>query len=177
MTETTILICACGQFHLELDGNPFITAECHCNSCREGARRLAALPASRGITAANGGTPYVLYRKDRVRFPDGTALLRAHRLSDTAPTRRVVTACCNTPVFVEFQGGHWLSLYASLWPDAARPPMQIRTQTADVPAGTTLDDSLPAGRGTTAGFYAKLLAVWIAMGFKTPKLDVAEATA
>lgn len=174
MHQTTTLACQCGRFHVELEGEPFITAECHCNSCRTAAGRL---PAATPVQAPNGGTPYVLYRKDRVRFPDGTALLRAYRLSDKAPTRRTVTICCNTPVFVEFNGGHWLSLYAGLWPEAARPAMQIRTQTAGVPDDTKLDDSLPAGAMTTAGFYGKLLAAWIAMGFKAPKLEVEEAGA
>ncbi|RYE58073.1 MAG: hypothetical protein EOP20_06540 [Hyphomicrobiales bacterium] len=173
MSQT--LSCACGKFHIELVGAPFITAECHCNSCREGSKRLASLPLSRSMTAENGGTPYVLYRKDRVRFPNGTGLLRGYRLSEKAPTRRVVTTCCNTPVFVEFNSGHWLSLYASLWQDAPAPAMQIRTQTGDVPAGTQLDSTLPTGGWATAGFYAKLLAVWIAMGFRVPKIEVAEA--
>lgn len=171
---TMRLSCACGWFHLELSGAPFITAECHCKSCREGGWQLDALPVSRSVTAENGGTPYVLYRKDRVGFPDGTALLRGYRLSEKAPTRRVVTTCCNTPVFVEFNGAHWLSLYASLWDNQARPAMQIRTQTENAPPGTMLDSSLPAGGWTTAGFYAKLLAVWIAMGLKVPKIEVAE---
>ena len=171
------LSCACGRFNVELLGDPFVTAECHCASCRKGSQLLSALPTSHGVTAENGGTPYVLYRKDRVRFPDGTSLLRGYRLSDKAPTRRVVSTCCNTPIFVEFNGGHWLSLYASLWPSEAQPTMQIRTQVGDTPAGTSLDSTLPAGFGTTAGFYAKLLAVWIAMGFKSPTIEVEEAHA
>ena len=169
---TTTLACACGRFHVEVDGAPFITAECHCNSCRSAAHRLAALPPSFPLTSASGGVPYVLYRKDRVRFPDGTASLAEFRLSDSAPTRRVLTTCCNTPVFTEFQGGHWLSLFAGLWPAATRPPMQIRTQTGSVPEGTKLDDSLPSSGMVTAGFYAKLLWAWIAMGFKVPKVEV-----
>ena len=75
-------------------------------------------------------------------------------------------------LFTEFQGGHWLSLFNVLWPAGSRPPMQIRTQTGDVAEGTALDTTLPAGAMTTAGFYAKLLAAWIAMGFKVPKVDV-----
>ncbi len=172
MSTTTTLACACGQFHVEVRGDPFITAECHCNSCRSAAQRLSALPPAFPLTAASGGVPYILYRKDRVRFPDGTANLAEFRLSDSAPTRRVLTTCCNTPVFVEFEGGHWLSLFAGLWPAETRPPMQIRTQTGNVPAGTTPDDSLPAGGMVTAGFYAKLLGAWIAMGFRVPKVDV-----
>jgi hypothetical protein len=169
---TTLLTCACGRFHIEVTGAPFITAECHCSSCRTAAQRLAALPPAFPLAGASGGVPYILYRKDRVRFPDGTAGLAEFRLSDTAPTRRVLTTCCNTPVFTEFSGGHWLSLFAGLWPQDKRPPMQIRTQTGSVPEGVTLDDSLPAGGMVTAGFYAKLLWAWIVMGFKVPKVQV-----
>ncbi|KKB10353.1 GFA family protein [Devosia chinhatensis] len=172
MHETTHLSCACGAFAVELAGTPFVTAECHCNSCREAATRLQALPAAFPVQAANHGTPYALYRKDRVRFPDGTAGLRAIRLSPQAPTRRVLTRCCNSPVFLEFQGGHWLSLYASLWPETIRPPMSIRTMTSDLPDATRLDDTLPAGKAVTARFYFRLLAAWIAMGFKSPRIDV-----
>ena len=172
MSKTTTLACACGQFHVEVTGAPFITAECHCNSCRSAAQRLATLPPAFPLTGTSGGVPYILYRKDRVRFPDGTANLAEFRLSDSAPTRRVLTTCCKTPVFTEFQGGHWLSLFAGLWPEAQRPAMQIRTQTGDVPEGTTLDDTLPAGGMVTAGFYARLLGAWIAMGFKVPKVEV-----
>lgn len=175
MPETHTLACACGRFHVELAGAPFIATECHCNSCREAASRLAALPPAFPLTKGNSGTsgtPYILYRKDRIRFPDGTDGLAAFRLDDKAPTRRVLTTCCNTPVFLEFQGGHWLSLYAGLWPEATRPALTIRTMTSDLPADTPLDAALPAGKLTTAGFYAKLLAAWIAMGFKVPRIDV-----
>lgn len=172
MTKTTTLACACGKFHLEVDDEPFITAECHCNSCRTAAQRLSKLPPSRVMTATNGGVPYVLYRKDRVRFPDGTGALTSFKLSDKTPTRRILTTCCNTPVFLEFQGAHWLSIFAGMWPEAQRPAMQIRTQTGDVPAGTTLDSRLPSGGMVTAGFYGKLLGAWIAMGLKTPKIAI-----
>lgn len=175
MSQITRLACTCGQFHVELVGAPFIATECHCNSCREASQRLAGLPSAFPPADGNGGTPYILYRKDRVRFPDGTDQLLAHRLDPSAPTRRVVTACCNSPIFLEFQSGHWLSLYAHLWPEATRPAIDIRTMTADLPATTTLDNALPAGKWTTAGFYAKLLAAWIAMGFKVPRIDVREA--
>lgn len=173
MTITT-LACQCGQFHIELVGDPFIGSECHCKSCRAAAQRLAVLPPSFPLQSESGGIRYALFRKDRVRLPDGTKNLAEFRLSETAPTRRVLTTCCNTPVFLEFEGGHWLSLFTGLWPADSRPSVQIRTQTGDVPDGTTLDDSLPAGRLVTAGFYARLLGQWIAMGFKSPRIAIEE---
>lgn len=172
MTTTTALRCACGSFSLEVAGHPIITTECHCNSCREAGARLEALPSATPILAENGGTPFVLYRKDRLHIVDGESHLAALRLTADSPTRRVVATCCNTPVFLEFQGGHWLSLYSGLWPSETAPAPKIRTMTADVPPGQQLSDALPSGRMVTAGFYAKLLASWIAMGFKSPQLDV-----
>lgn len=169
----THLTCACGKFHLEVSGEPIISAECHCQSCRDAGQRLQALPPAVPLQSPNGGTQYILYRSDRVRFPDGTAALKEFRLRPDAPTRRVLTTCCNTPVFVHFKGGHWLSLYASLWPASALPPIELRTMTKDLPAGTRLAGDVPAGARATAGFYARLLKAWVAMGFKSPNIAVA----
>lgn len=168
MSHDTRLRCACGQVHISVRGAPIIGTACHCASCREAANRLASLPVSLPMQAADDATHYLLYRKDRVGFPDGTALLREFRLSPTASTRRVLTACCHTPVFLEFKGGHWLSLYRSLWQDQAAPPIQLRTMTADVPLPVSRD--LPSGGLATASFYGRLLTAWIAMGFAVPAI-------
>ena len=85
-------------------------------------------------------------------------------------TRSLAATCCNTPVFLEFAGGHWLSLYAHLWPTAARPPLQLRTMTKDLPPGTSLPTDVPNANTQSARFMVKLLTAWIAMGFRAPKL-------
>lgn len=172
VSQTTELSCACGRVRIDVKDAPIISAECHCTSCRAGAARIALLPGAPDITKPNGGTPYVLYRKDRIAFRSGAELIRSFRLTPTSPTRRAVATCCNTPIFVEFQGGHWLSLYASLWPTSTRPAAQLRTQTDNAPAGTELSGDIPSGRGPTLKFYGRLLAAWIAMGFRTPKVNI-----
>ena len=164
--------CTCGKVIIEVTGRPIIAAECHCTSCRTAGERLSHLPGALRVQSADGGTPYVLYRKDRVRFVQGAELLREFRLTPTSPTRRVVASCCNTPLFTEFQNGHWLSLYGRLWPEKTMPAMDIRTQTGDLPQGTVLNDRIPSGTAQTLGFYGKLLGSWVAMGFKVPKIDV-----
>ncbi len=170
------LTCRCGALALELDGAPMIGAECHCTSCRTAGALLRTLPGAPEFQSANGGTPYALYRKDRVRFTRGTDLLLAHRLTPESGTRRVVAACCNSPVFLEFQSGHWLSLYTSLWPAAEAPAMQLRTMVSDLPNAMHLDDRLPNAKRQTLGFYAALLGAWVAMGFRVPKLDFVRGT-
>ncbi|MBX3577664.1 MAG: hypothetical protein KF723_10660 [Rhizobiaceae bacterium] len=166
----TRLTCACGTVHIDVEKAPIITTECHCASCRKAGERMAALPGGRDPRQPNGGTRFVLYRKDRARIEAGRSMLRAVRLTPDATTRRVVAACCNTPLFLEFKGGHWLSLYAGLWPVDSVPPTEIRTMTTGQDAA--LDGSVRSGARATAAFYARLLVAWVAMGFRSPEITV-----
>ena len=172
MSRMTRLNCRCGKVHLEVKCAPIITAECHCKSCRAAAARLLSLPCAEPMAEKNGGTRFVLYRKDRIRFAEGAELLQEFRLSPDAGTRRVIAGCCNTPVFLEFRGGHWLSLYERLWPEETAPQLDIRTMTGDHENGPALDADVPSGSWQTARFYARLLGAWIAMGFKVPTIAV-----
>ena len=169
---TQQLSCSCGQVQLQLEKSPILTAECHCTSCRTAAAQLQQLPAAAQVLEANGGTAFVLYRKDRVQFTRGFALLKEHRLTETSPTRRVVASCCNTPVFLEFERGHWLSIYSRLWPEAIRPAIELRTMTSDLADASALPNDVPNARHQSFGFMAKLLVAWIAMGFRVPKIEI-----
>jgi hypothetical protein len=73
-----------------------------------------------------------------------------HRLTEDAPTRRVVATCCNSPMFLDFEPGYWVSLYRSTLPDQAPAP-EMRTY--------------------TVRFFLKLLVGWAAMGFRRPTLS------
>ncbi|MGO8066789.1 GFA family protein [Rhizobium leguminosarum] len=170
--KTTHLTCACGTFHLEVRGAPIISAECHCKSCSDAAGRLESLPMPEAIRTIHGGTRYVLYRKDRISLLAGTENLQEFRLGPNASTRRVLASCCNTPIFLEFKGGHWLSLYGNLWKQDELPPLQLRTMTQNVPDRASVPDDVPSGALATVGFYGRLLTAWIAMGFKVPDITV-----
>ncbi|WP_455269745.1 GFA family protein [Rhizobium herbae] len=172
MTQNARLACSCGKVHLAVEKEPIISTECYCTSCRTAGARLQALPSAQRVLDANGGTRFVLYRKDRIRFTQGTEHLREFRLKPAAGTRRVVATCCNTPVFLEFENGHWLSLYANLWPEGTLPSLDLRTMTGDLPDRAALSGDVPSGTMATLSFYARLLAAWIAMGFKSPKVTV-----
>lgn len=165
--------CACGQTRLEVHGNPILVSECLCNSCRAAAGRLAALPGAKDTLTAYHATPAAEYRKDRVRVVAGSENLREFRLSPTASSRRIVAACCNTPLFLEMKGAHWLSVYLHLWPEKTRPKAELRTMIGDLADPSALPADIPNLRSHNVSFYAKLLAAWIAMGFRNPKIAVA----
>ncbi|WP_028671900.1 GFA family protein [Saccharospirillum impatiens] len=170
-TQVTSLTCRCGQVALDVQGEPIISAECLCTDCQAGGAVLQALPDAPDILDENGATRFVLYRKDRVLCTRGQNQLREYRLSQNAPTRRVVAICCNSPVFLEFSHGHWLSVYGTFWSPADLPPLQIRTMTRSRPEGVELPSDVPNPNTHTLTFYRKLFGAWAAMGFRTPKID------
>jgi hypothetical protein len=157
---------------LEAQGAPIISAECHCESCRTAGAKLQALPSAPSFVEPNGGTRFVLYRKDRVRFLDGAEALKEFRLRPEAKTRRVLASCCNTPMFLEFESGHWLSLYGCVWPKESMPKLELRTMTVDRPPGPALPDDVPNAKTQSFKFFVKLFGAWIAMGFKRPTITV-----
>ena len=164
----TGIACACGTVAMELDGPPIMAAECHCASCREAAVRLAA-----EVTDVNGGTRFVLQRKDRARVLRGTERLAAFRLTPDAGTVRVIATCCGSPMWMEMKGGHWISVYAARFPEGTAPPPELRTMTRDALA--RLPDDVPNARTQSASFMARLFWAWIRMGFRNPPVaDVEE---
>jgi hypothetical protein len=168
------LSCICGQLRIAAFRKPIMTVCCYCTSCQT-AGRLLDPPDGARVLGVDGGTPFVLFRKDRVNCTHHATALREHRLTPESSTRRVVAACCGAPMFLEFEKGHWISVYAARLPQAERPPVEMRTMLRDAPAGTQHSDGIPGSSTQSASFMARLLWAWIAMGFRSPKIEVGSA--
>jgi hypothetical protein len=162
--------CRCGKVTLEVVGAPILHGICYCASCQQAGRRHQAETGADDILAADGGTDYVLYRKDRVRCVHGGDLLEERRLKPGSPTRRMVARCCNTAMFLDFTSGHWLTVYRGRLPGDI-PPATLRMMTAERPEGVTLPDDITNYPGHSGKFMLKLLAAWMAMGFRRPAVD------
>ena len=162
--------CRCGAVVLEAAGAPIVHAACYCASCQEAGRLLELLEGAPPILDADGGTDLVLYRKDRVRCVQGGERLQAHRLRPDSPTRRMVANCCNSAMFLDFTKGHWLSVYRARIPDAV-PPLDMRVMTANRREGVALPEDAPNYAAHSGKFMWRLLAAWIAMGFRRPEIN------
>lgn len=162
--------CRCGQVKLEITGSPILGGICYCKSCQEAGRQHQALPGADTILGTDGGTNYVLYRKDRLRCVEGGRNLQERRLKPVSPTRRMNARCCNTAMFLDFTGGHWLTMYRSRLPDDTPPPV-MRVMTAERPQGVELPDDMANYAGHSGKFMLKLLRAWLAMGFRRPAVE------
>jgi hypothetical protein len=146
--ESNIAGCRCGQVKLEVLGEPIVSTVCHCSSCQKAGRLLEDLPGASHILDETGGTPFVLFRKDRLRCAHGAAFLAEHRLKADSPTRRIVATCCNTAMFLDFTKGHWISIY--------RERLALDQATVKRKSGL---------------FTLRLVIAWAKMAFRTPKID------
>lgn len=160
--KRTTARCSCGSVEFEAVGDPIMSTVCYCKSCQEGSRQIEALPNGGPVCDSDGGTAYVLYRKDRVQYPKKTRLLQGYKLKEESSTNRVVATCCDSPMYLDFEKGHWLSVYrAAMQGDLPLPEMRVHTKSK--PAGNDLPNGVPNYPGYSLKFMAKLFAAWIAM--------------
>jgi hypothetical protein len=162
--------CACGRVALEGMGESIVSAVCYCKSCQEAGRIFEGFPSAPRVLEPDGGTEYVLYRKDRVRLVTGAEHLEDHRLKPESPTRRVRAKCCQAAMFLDLTKGHWLSIYRARFTNDA-PPLEMRVMTKDRPTGSPLTEDVPNYAAHSGKFILKLLGARLAMGLRSAKLD------
>src|SRR5271170_5696508 len=82
MTRPPIMTatCSCGGVELKAFGRPIVSSVCYCDDCRKGADQIESLPNAGAIRDPDGGTAYILYRKDRIECSKGAELLKSYKL-------------------------------------------------------------------------------------------------
>lgn len=163
MTNVRTVSCACGRVELEIRGKPILCAACYCDDCQEAGRRIEALPGAKPVKGPDGGTEYVVYRKDRVRYTKGAELLQRQKLRDRSPTNRWVAGCCNSAMSINFDDAKfWVDVYRVRF-TGERPPLEMRVSTRFKPEGAIVPSDVPQYASYPFRFIAKLLGARIAM--------------
>ena len=156
--------CACGTVRCEGVGAPIVSVVCYCSDCQEGGRKIEALPGAPRVLEADGGASYLTYRDDRFRCVSGAEKLVAYRISDRAPTRRMVASCCNSGMFLKFEPGFWISSYRLRY-SGDLPPVEMRNQTRDRRAETAISSDAPSFSRFPMRLFAKLIRARLEMLF------------
>jgi hypothetical protein len=167
MSETpkarAIAGCSCGAVEFEAIGAPITSVACYCDDCQKGSRQIDALSNAPPVLAPDGGTAYVLYRKDRVKCSRGAELLVSHKIKEKSRTNRVVATCCNSAMIMQFDDArHWVPVYRARFQSDA-PPLQMRICTRFKPENADVPNDVRSYPGYPLKFMAKLVAAWIPM--------------
>ena len=147
---------------MEATGRPIVHSECYCADCQAGARRLEALASAPPVANRDGGTPYLVYRDDRIRVVAGEHLLSQIRLMEDSPTTRYFASCCNSGMYLKFAPGHWTSAYERRFSGNV-PDLEMRYQLADLREGETVADDLPCSKRFPVALLWRLMASRLAM--------------
>jgi hypothetical protein len=143
------------------------SADCYCDSCQKGSRQIEAMPGAVPVLGPDGGTAYVLYRKDRIRYAKGAELLSGYTVDEGSATRRVVATCCNSAMVIRFDDAkHWVSVYRARF-QGDLPRVQWRICTKFKPENAAVPAHVPSSAMYPAGFMWTLLTSRIAMFFGT----------
>ena len=158
-----IASCVCGSVELDALGAPIVSAVCYCDDCQTGARRIQALSNAALVQDADGGTAYLLYRKDRLTCTKGAERLKGLKIRDKSATNRVVASCCGSPMMLNFDDGKpWISVYRARF-EGDVPPLQMRINTRFRAGSSPLPNDLPSYAGFPLRFIARLVGAWIAV--------------
>lgn len=165
-SNDVVAACACGKVELEAKGAPIATAICYCNDCQAGGRMIEALPNASKVLNDDGGSDYILYRKDRARVAKGAELLKPLKLKDGSSTNRVIATCCNSAVMLNFDGAHhWIDFYRNRITRGSVPPVQMLVCTKAAPEPKRLPKGVPNYPAHSLRFLGKLLGAKLAMVF------------
>jgi hypothetical protein len=157
--------CTCGRVALALQGAPIASLVCYCDDCQAGARQIEALVGAAAVQGPDGGTSYVVYRRDRVRNDRGSDLLKAIKLKPASATNRVIASCCNTAMLLNFDDGkHWVDVYRERI-GATAPPPEMRVCAKFAPDPERVPADVPRHAGYSPRFIARLIRARIAMLF------------
>ena len=160
--------CRCGAVEVGAWGEPIIATACYRDDCQTAAHRLAASGDSAPAASADGGTEFMLFRRDRIACTRGADRLQAMRLTDASKTRRMIAGCCATPMYLAFDDKRpWVSAYrASFGADA--PPVEMRICTRFRQSEEKAEDGLPSHPGYPPAMLIRILAAWPFMLFGRP---------
>ncbi|MGH7951362.1 MAG: GFA family protein [Limisphaerales bacterium] len=155
--------CSCGNVEIGAFGKPITSTVCYCDACQEGSRQIESLPNAVPILDPDGGTAYVLYRKDHIKYLKGAELLKGYKTDEKSTTNRVVATCCNSAMVMRFDDAkHWVPVYRGrFWGDL--PPLEWRICTKFKPANANIPNDIPSSRMYPVGLMVKLLTSKISM--------------
>ena len=154
--------CACGQVKFEATGTPILAGVCYCDDCQAGGRMLEALPDASAALEPDGGADYLTYRDDRYRCIQGDALLEGYQLNDKSPTTRYVARCCNTPMYLKYKRGHWVSTFRRAY-TGQTPAVNMRTNLKWRESDLPFPDNAPRYRRFPMALFGRLFGAKVAM--------------
>jgi hypothetical protein len=169
MTNPTYVAhCRCGAVEIAAWADPIVVTTCYCNDCQAAAKRVAESANVGRAANDDGGTEFMVFRRDRIACTRGAENLQVMKLTAASKTRRMIAGCCMTPMYVGFEDKRpWVSAMRTTF-GADAPPVEMRICTRFRPSDGPANDGLPSHPGYPPAMMFRILAAWPFMLFSRP---------
>jgi len=165
---THVAHCRCGAVEVCAWSEPLMVSACYCEDCQAAAQRLAASADLAPAASVDGGTEFMLFRRDGIACTRGADRLHAMRLTDASKTRGLIAGCCATPMYLAFDDKRpWVSAFRTSFGTHA-PPVEMRICTRFRRSEEKVEDGLPSHSGYPPTMMVRILAAWPLMLFSRP---------
>jgi hypothetical protein len=112
----------------------------------------------------HGGTQYVLFRKDRVRYLKGSELVKGLKVDEDSPSR-AFASCCNSFMLLDLPSPmHWIPVSRGRFQGDV-PPLTMRINAQFERGAAVAPSDVPADSSFPPKFVMKLVAAKFAMMF------------
>ena len=165
---TYVAHCQCGAVEVGAWAEPIMVNTCYCDDCQAAAQQLAASADQPPAPSADGGTEFMVFRRDRIACLAGADRLQAMRLNDGTKTRRMIAGCCATPMYLAFDDKRpWVSAFRAAFGTDA-PPVEMRICTRFRQGQDTAEDGVPSHPSYPPAMIFRILAASARMLFSRP---------
>ncbi|HZM34048.1 MAG TPA: hypothetical protein VFC18_06080 [Burkholderiales bacterium] len=155
--------CRCSRVVLQAQGPPLAHICCYCDDCQAAARKIDAREGGCSGQGPDGGTPSLLFRRDRIRFVQGEELLTVLRVREPTHTDRLIAACCNTAITQRhYNGWPHCGVKSHLF-EPPIPPLELRIYTRYAPDPSAVSRDVPCARGASLRLVRRLLPAALAL--------------
>lgn len=148
--------CKCGQVRFEAASSPAFNVVCYCTDCQAAGAALHTEMGCEAPCEADGGTSYSSFLEKDWHCVSGEDKIRGHKLKPDSPSTRYVASCCQTPLYLNYAPGFWVSTYRKPFTNAL-PPMKWRIKTSDRTSDLPYPDNIPRFKGFPLRLYGALL--------------------
>jgi len=160
--RSQMVSCTCGQVEIEVTGPAIVCSVCHCSNCHQASKNIESLPNAPAVLDQYGGTPYVLYRKDRIKHLKGREFYKSFKVGEKS-ANRVYASCCNSFLFLDLPDPmHWIPISRARFGDKA-PPIEMRINVEFKKEGKIPPSDVPSFSSLPLRFIARLLKAKLAM--------------
>ena len=153
--ENYVSECKCGTVRYEATARPACNVVCYCDDCQSAGRVLVEESGCENPLDPDGGTSFSTFLEKDWKCVAGAEQVESHKLRENSPTTRFIASCCQTPIYLKYGPGFWVSTFRAPFTNEL-PKLNWRIKTSHRTSSLPFPDDIARFKGFPLRLYAAL---------------------